>query len=142
MIELSRSVAAVTIAREHMLAVNIPNGTLISRVGTAPSPVWMVISGSKYGYTSWEKFIRVQKPDAKVFPVDNADSIPDAPVWGDDIELITAPNSPVFLLSNGIKHGFTSGDIFNAYQYDWSKIHSYSVGALNAISSGWNFPAP
>ncbi len=124
--------SASIVQREQLKFVSIPSGTLV-KVLPEPSPIWLIIGGVRYGYTSWEKFTRFHKEDARVEVLADPDSVPEGTPFGDDLELITYENGPVFLLNNGRKRGFTSAEIFNQYQANWGKIHVYSAGVVAAI---------
>jgi hypothetical protein len=133
--------STASIAQEGMLEFTyIPNGTLV-KLAHNPSPIWMVIDGRRYGYTSWAKFISVHKDGPLVEVLADPDRVPEGEPFGDDLELITYPNGPVYLLNHGKKRGFTSAAIFNQYQYNWSKIKVYSAGVVAAIPELPPFPA-
>lgn len=132
---------AQIIAQQELLSfATITNGTLV-KVLPDPSPIWMIISGVRYGYTSWEKFTRVHKDGPLVQVLADPDRVPESDPFGDDLELITFDNGPVYLLNHGKKRGFTSAAIFDQYQYDWNKIKTYSAGVVAAIPELPPFPA-
>lgn len=139
-IVISRNTPSTTIERVSFLQLDIPNGTLVTGIGV--SPVWLVISGVRYGYTSMEKFLRVHNQNATIYTIANVGDIPEGAPFADDLELISAENRPVFLLNDRRMTGFSSGEIFNSYQCNWRRVNKYSQGVIDAIAQNTPFPPP
>lgn len=130
--------AGKPVKQDQLKFIAIQNGTLITTLG--PGPIWLVIGGVKYGYTSWELYTRFHKPDATVYPLADPEAVPEGAPFGSDLELITYAGGPVYLLNHGRKRGFTSAEIFNKYQGNWDKINTYSQGVVAAIPEDPPFP--
>jgi hypothetical protein len=45
--------SASIVQRDQLKFVSIPSGTLV-KVLPEPSPIWLIIGGVRYGYTSWK----------------------------------------------------------------------------------------
>ena len=61
---------------------------------------------------------------------------PERAPLSDDAELIRADGYPVFLYTNGERHGINSAEAFNKYHFAWDKIHVVSEAVLRHIPEG------
>lgn len=116
-------------------SMNHPNGSLIKG---SSATVWVMQAGKKRALSSQAIFDSWFKPAEIAFTSDQRiSSYPDGPVLGfRDGTLISTPEGTVWIISDGLRRGFSRASTFTGLGYSWSNVRPVSWGEAGIHPEG------